>query len=107
MRSPTDPRPRMQPLSMALSISGAGLIASAASAITSVAAVSQVNFTGTVTGAAVGDRVIATPPDAVGPRIAAYARVTAANTVTVYLNNPSAAAQTIAAGTWQITVIKS
>lgn len=82
------------------------LTGTATSAITSVAAVTQVNFTGTVTGAAVGDRVIATPPDAVGPRIAAYALVTAANTVTVYLNNPSAATQTIATGTWQITVIK-
>lgn len=83
------------------------LTGTAASAITSVAAVSQVSFTGTVTGAAVGDRVIATPPDALGARIAAYARVTATNTVTVYLNNPSAASQTLVAGTWQITVIKS
>lgn len=83
------------------------LTGTAASAITSVAAVSQVSFTGTVTGAAVGDRVIATPPDALGACIAAYARVTATNTVTVYLNNPSAAFQTLVAGTWQITVIKS
>lgn len=96
-----------EPLRFASSFASKVLTGTATSAITSVASVTQVNFTGTVTGAAVGDRVIATPPDAVGPRIAAYARVTAANTVTVYLNNPSAAAQTIAAGTWQITVIKS
>lgn len=83
------------------------LTGTAASAITSVAAVSQVSFTGTVTGAAVGDRVIATPPNALGACIAAYARVTATNTVTVYLNNPSAASQTLVADTWQITVIKS
>lgn len=82
------------------------LTGTAASAITSVAAVSQVSFTGTVTGAAVGDRVIATPPDALGARIAAYARVTATNTVTVYLNNPSAAAQSITAGTWLLAVFK-
>ena len=95
-----------EPLRFASSFASKVLTGTATSAITSVAAVTQVNFTGTVTGAAVGDRVIATPPDAVGPRIAAYARVTAANTVTVYLNNPSAATQTIATGTWQITVIK-
>lgn len=95
------------PASFASSFAGKVLTGTAASAITSVAAVSQVSFTGAVTGAAVGDSVIATPPDALGARIAVYARVTAANTVTVYLNNPSASAQTLEAGTWQITIIKS
>lgn len=93
--------------SFASSFAAKVLTGTAASAITSVAAVSQVSFTGTVAGAAVGDRVIATPPDALGARIAVYASVTAANTVTVYLNNPSAASQSLVAGTWQVTVIKS
>lgn len=85
---------------------GRVLFGTAASSITTVAAVTQVSFTGTVTGAAVGDRVVANPPNAMGARIAAYARVTAANTITVYLNNPSAASQSITAGTWQLAVFK-
>lgn len=85
---------------------GSVLFGTAASSITSVAATTQVSFTGTVTGAAVGDRVVANPPNAMGARIAAYARVTAANTITVYINNPSAASQTIATGTWQLAVFK-
>ncbi len=74
--------------------------------ITSVAATTQVSFTGVVAGAVVGDCVFASPPDALGARIAAYARVTAADTVTVYLNNPSASTQSLSAGTWQIAVFK-
>ena len=82
------------------------LTGSATCTITNVGAVSSASFTGTVTGAAVGDRVLATPHNALGARIAAYALVTAADTVTVYLNNPSAAAQSITAGTWQLAVFK-
>ena len=79
---------------------------SAMSSITSVAAVAQVSFAADVPGALPGDLVIATPPDALGPRISHFAAVTAANTVTVYLNNPSASAQAIAAGKWTLGVIK-
>ena len=82
------------------------LFGTASSSVTSLAAVTQTSFTGTVTGAAGGNSVIATPPDALGARISAYARVTAENTVTVYLNNPSAAAQTLTAGTWKLAVIQ-
>lgn len=85
---------------------GSVLFGTAASSITSVAATTQVSFTGTVTGAAVGDRVVANPPNALGARIAAYARVTAADTIAVYLNNPSTSSQTIATGTWQLAVFK-
>jgi hypothetical protein len=74
--------------------------------ITSISSVSQVSFTALVFGASVGDRVIATPPDAMDARISFYARVTATDTVTVYLNNPSASTATIATGTWAISVIK-
>lgn len=85
---------------------GRVLFGTATSSITSVAAVTQVSFTGTVTGAATTDRVIATPPNALGARVACFARVTAANTVTVYINNPSAASQTLSTGTWQLAVFK-
>ncbi len=82
------------------------LFGTAASSVTSLAAVTQTSFTGTVTGAAAGDHVVATPPDALGARISAHARVTANNTVTVYLNNASSAAQSLSAGTWQLAVIQ-
>ena len=85
---------------------GRVLYGTATSSITSVAAVTQVSFTGTVTGAATTDRVIATPPNALGARVAYFARVTAANTVTVYINNPSAASQTLSTGTWLLAVFK-
>ena len=78
----------------------------AASSITSIAATSQASFTGGVAGAAVGDHVIANPPTALEPRVSVFARVTAANTVTVYLNNPSASSATLTAETWKISVIK-
>lgn len=85
---------------------GSVLFGTATSSITSVAAVKQVSFTGTVTGAATTDRVIATPPNALGARVACFAQVTAANTVTVYINNPSSASQTLSTGTWLLAVFK-
>ena len=85
---------------------GSVLYGTATSSITSVAAATQVSFTGTVTGAATTDSVLATPPNALGVRVAYFARVTAANTVTVYINNPSAASQTLSTGTWLLAVFK-
>ena len=92
------------------------LSGTATCAITSVATVSSASFTGTVTGASVGDRVIATPPAELGAtaaetgRLSYHARVSAANTVTVMLTNGSAAAANTNAAiraAWPITVIKS
>lgn len=79
---------------------------SAACSITSVNAVTQVSFTGTVSGAEVGDPVVATPPDALSARVSCFARVTSPSTVTIYINNPSAATATLVAGTWQLAVFK-
>ena len=81
--------------------------ATQACSITSIATLTQTSFTATVTGAAVGDRVVATPPDALDARISVFARVTAANTATIYLNNPSASTATLATGTWSIAVISA
>jgi hypothetical protein len=92
------------------------LTGSATCAITSVASVSSASFTGTVTGAAVGDRVIATPPAQLGSdaantsRLAYHAWVSAPNTVTIMLTNASAAAATVNSAVqtaWPITVIKA
>jgi aldehyde:ferredoxin oxidoreductase len=92
------------------------LTGSATCAITSVAAVASTSFTGTVTGAAVGDRVIATPPAQLGStaaetgKLSYHAWVSAANTVTIALTNASAASATTNASiqvAWPITVIKS
>lgn len=91
------------------------LAGSATCAITSVATVSSASFTGTVTGAATGDRVIATPPGQLGDtatstaQLSYHAWVSAANTVTVMLTNASAsAANTNPAirAAWPLTVIK-
>ena len=91
------------------------LTGSATCAITSVAAVASTSFTGTVTGAAVGDRVIATPPAQLGSnateagKLSYHTWVSAANTVTVMLTNASAAAATTNTAVqtaWPITVIK-
>lgn len=92
------------------------LTGSATCAITSVATVASTSFTGTVTGAVVGDRVIATPPAQLGStaaetgKLSYHAWVSAANTVTIMLTNASAASATTNAAiqaAWPITVIKS
>jgi hypothetical protein len=84
--------------------------------ITSVAPISSASFTGTVTGAAPGDRVIATPPGQLGDttvstgQLGYHAWVSAANTVTVILTNASASAANTNPAirtAWPVTVIKS
>jgi len=105
-----------EPLRFASSFASKVLSGTATCAITSVATVSSARFTGTVTGASVGDRVIATPPAELGAtaaetgRLSYHAWVSAANTVTVTLTNGSAAAANTNAAiraAWPITVIKS
>ena len=105
-----------EPLRFASSFASKVMSGTATCAITSVATVSSASFTGTVTGASVGDRVIATPPAELGAtaaetgRLSYHARVSAANTVTVMLTNGSAAAANTNAAiraAWPITVIKS
>jgi len=79
------------------------------STVASVGATSAVSFDGTVTGAEVGDRVIATPPGQLGSgQLSHQARVSAPDTVTITISNPSASSDSLggADGTWQITVIK-
>ena len=92
------------------------LTGSATCALTSVANVSSAGFIGTVQGAAIGDRVIATPPAELGNsaaetgRLGYHAFVSAANTVTVMLTNASAAtvnSNPAIRTAWPITVIKS
>lgn len=92
------------------------LTGSATCTITSIVATSSISFNGIVSGAAVGDRVIATPPGQLGNTatdtgcLNYYAWVSAPNTVTVMLCNPSAITAStnsaIRAG-WPITVIKT
>lgn len=83
------------------------LVGTAVSSITSVPATSQQSFTGTVTGAVVGDSVIANPPNELTSQVSLFARVTAPNTVTIYLNNPAYGPTTLVAGTFNLTVIKA
>jgi hypothetical protein len=92
------------------------LTGSATCTITSVGAGNSASFTGAVTAAAPGDRVIATPPAQLGStaadtgRLSYHAWVSAADTVTIMLTNASAAAATTNTAiqtAWHITVIKS
>ena len=68
---------------------------------------SSTTFTVTVWGAALGASVIVTPPtDPTLNTITLYARVTAINTVTVYIGNAnSALTGGFGAGDWQFTII--
>lgn len=73
----------------------------------SIATVSQGAPTFTLTGAKTGDIVLVVPPSTFDPRSAlAGARVTADNTVTIYINNPSAGASDSASGSWQYVWFK-
>ncbi len=105
-----------EPLRFATSFDSKIMTGSATCAITSVASSTSTSFTGTVTGAAIGDRVIATPPAQLGAagadtgRLSYHAWVSTTNTVTVMLCNASAATATTNAAiqaAWPITVIKS
>lgn len=99
------------------SFSGKVLTGTATCAIASIVPTASASFTGTVAGASVGDRVIATPPGQLGGSsgetacLSYHAWVSAANTVTVMLTNSSASntTNTNAAirAAWPITVIKS
>ena len=102
--------------SFAASFGNKVITGDAACSITSVAITASVSFTGAAIGAAIGDRVIATPPAELGAtaadtgRLGYHAFVSAANTVTIMLTNSSAAtADTNPAirTAWPITVIKS
>jgi len=92
------------------------LTGSATCAISSLAGTSSASFSGTVTGAQPGDRVLATPPAELGqyssdtPRLSYYAWVSVANTVTVMLTNASASYATINPAVqtaWPVTVFKT
>lgn len=87
-------------------IDRAFLTGSGLSGITSVATVTQSSFNITVRGAEVDDPVIVTPPNALTFNVSVHARVTAVDTVTVYLNNASASTATLTDGIWKAVVIK-
>jgi len=73
----------------------------------SINTVSQGTVTFTVTGARTGDIVIVVPPSTFDARSAlAGARVTSNDTVTVYINNPSAGSSDSASGSWQYVWFK-
>lgn len=96
-------------------INGKFLYGTANCAITSVATATSTSFTGTVTGAAVGDRVYVNPPSCLGSnaantaRLSYHAYISATDTVTIQLCNASAATattNTTIRANWKVTVIK-
>lgn len=67
----------------------------------SIASVTRGTVTFTLTGAATGDQVIMTPPNTLNDDLLYVgARVTSANTVTVYLYNPTGGAIDDGSLTW-------
>jgi hypothetical protein len=102
-------------LRFASSFASKVLYGTATCAITSVATVTSTSFTGTVTGAAVGDRVYVNPPASLGTdaastgRLSYHAYISAANTVTIQLCNASAATATTNTSirtAWPVMVFK-
>lgn len=67
----------------------------------------QAQFSGVVTGAEVGDMVLATPPYDLLYPIHYFARVTADNTVTIIISSSSGGTFTVAAGIWKLAVFKT
>jgi hypothetical protein len=84
------------------------LFGSATCSASSIATLAVFDFNVTVAGAAVGDRVIATPPALLDVRLNWHATVTAANIVSIRINNASAstASSNVGAGVWTVAVIK-
>lgn len=72
----------------------------------SIAAGTVSVLTITVTGAATGDSVALGPPSGLESNLIAFGRVSAADTVTVRLYNPTGSAIDPAAATWRATVFK-
>lgn len=96
---------RFDPTNQTLRVFPQGLTASGAAATTAVtAATSATAATITVTGAAVGDTVKATPSAAITAGLSYYAYVSAANTVVVEYVNATAGSITPAAVTFYVDV---
>lgn len=72
----------------------------------SVTSVNTGTTTLTVTGAAAGDSVIVTPSTALEAGLVVYGYVSAADTVTIVANNPTAGAIDPASRTYYVTVLK-
>ena len=79
--------------------------ATVSSPITSLAAGAKASFTVSLPGAAMERSASVSPPAGLAAELSAYARVTGADLVTVYINNPSAANASISADGWQVTVV--
>lgn len=72
----------------------------------SITAVNTATTTLTVTGAQTGDSVIVNPSTALEAGIVVYGFVSAADTVTIVANNPTAGAIDPASRTYYVTVLK-
>lgn len=89
-------------------VKGRLLTGTATSTITSLAAPSQATVTATIPGAKIGDTAVVSPDDVMSVRLSFYARVTADDTVTVYITNGSAASATLTnPTTYRVAVIKN
>lgn len=106
-----------EPTRWAASYGAKVLTGSATCTITTISPASSASFTGTVTNASVGDRVIVTPPAQLGgtvtdtAQLSYHAWVSTANTVTIMLANSNttngASTNVSVRAAWPITVIKT
>lgn len=84
------------------------LFGSVVSTATSLANISTLALTLTITGAAVDDKVVVNPSVVLDNRLSFYARVSAADTVQININNASASSAALTnPTTWSVAVIKS
>ena len=90
-----------------VSFEGKVLKGTASCTLSNLAAGAGFTFTGTIAGALVGSPVVATPPAAMDQRTSITAYVSAANTITVQIGNPSATAlsSSLGTGTWGLLVV--
>lgn len=76
------------------------------SSLTAIAAKSSMTATCTLPGAATGDRVLVTPYAGLPGNVVVTGWVSAVDTVTATISNPSASAITLTPGTYLVTVLK-
>lgn len=84
----------------------AALTATAALNFPNIVTLTSQELTITVTGAAVGDSVLVGPPAAIEANLTWAAFVSAADTVTIRVSNPTAGDINPASATWRATVLK-
>lgn len=85
------------------------LIGAASHTFLSLAALAQASFTTLIPGARPGDTVVVTPPSVLHAALTVQALVSAENTITITLGNPSAStvSSALGSGLWSLAVVRA